>query len=471
MRLNFLCALVVAGGAILATRPAVFAQAAAPVATAPAVSPLDDYVAAADDTFAWRVLSKQAHEDRTELVLEMTSQRWRDDDEVSRGVWRHGITLVIPHSAQSDAALLYIAGGSNNDPPPNAASNQIREAALASRSVAAMLTCVPNQPTIVYGSDAPHRDRYEDDLLAATWNRFAATEDPTWLAQLAMAKSAVRAMDAVQAAVAEVDGAPAIKRFTVAGASKRGWTTWLTAIVDKRVAAIAPIVIDMLNIGPSMRHHRACYGAWSRALKDYEKQGIADKLDQPEGQAILSIVDPYAYRSRLSLPKVMVNAAGDEFFLPDSSRFYYDDLIGEKHLSYTPNTGHSLRGTDALETVIALHASVAHGLTRPTVTWTGDSTGAEHVVTCSAKPIEAVLWRAVNPAGRDFRHALIGAAYESRPLEADGSGTYRIAIEPPAEGYSATFARFTFDIGAGVPWRISTPVWVAPDVEPFAGGE
>lgn len=33
----------------------------------------------------------------------------------------------------------------------------------------------------------------------------------------------------------------------VAGGSKRGWTTWTTAAVDKRVFAAIPIVMDMLD--------------------------------------------------------------------------------------------------------------------------------------------------------------------------------------------------------------------------------
>ena len=38
------------------------------------------------------------------------------------------------------------------------------------------------------------------------------------------------------------------------------------------------------------------------------------------------------------MPKFMLNASGDQFFLPDSSQFYFDDLRGEKHLRYVPNT-------------------------------------------------------------------------------------------------------------------------------------
>ena len=39
-----------------------------------------------------------------------------------------------------------------------------------------------------------------------------------------------------------------IEKFMVAGASKRGWTTWTTMAVDKRVFAGIPIVMDMLRL-------------------------------------------------------------------------------------------------------------------------------------------------------------------------------------------------------------------------------
>jgi len=44
----------------------------------------------------------------------------------------------------------------------------------------------------------------------------------------------------------------------------------------------------------------------------------------------------------LTLPKMLINACDDEFFLNDSWQFYWNDLVGEKHIRYVPNTGHSL---------------------------------------------------------------------------------------------------------------------------------
>ncbi len=438
-------------------------------ATQAATTPLDEYVATEDPSFRWEVAGRVEKPTHRELFIDFTSQTWRTEEEVSRPEWRHRLTIVIPSGVEAETALLFITGGTHPTEQELDAGGRFTQAAIATRSVVATLYQVPNQPIRVLDSDEPERGRFEDDLLAASWKRFMATEDPAWIAQLPMAKSAVAAMDVVQAALAEEEDAPTIERFTVTGTSKRGWTTWLTAAVDDRVAAIAPIVIDVLNIEPSMKHHFASYGAWSKALQDYERQGLADSLSSPQSAAIRAIVDPYAYRERLTLPKCLINASGDEFFLPDSSRFYFDDLVGEKHLSYTPNTGHSLKGSNALDTLIAFHASVAHGLPRPRLTWDPVAEGQTGVaVRCSTQPIEAVLWRAVNPDARDFRHPVVGDAFRPTPLEPEAIGSYFAPLEAPEKGCAATFVRFTFDIGAAKPFRISTPVWVTPDVEPFA---
>lgn len=463
---SLLLSAIAASAILRADAQTIFAEPPPAAATPTA---LDAYVAADDPAKSWEVVARVDRLTHTELVVRLTSQQWRDETEVSEPVWRHWLTVVVPKGAGAvETALLFITGGSLEDEQPEGADRRSLGAALMTQTVVATLRNVPSQPLVVLGSDEPQRPRYEDDLLAASWNRFLATEDPTWVAQLAMTKAAVAAMDAVQDVVPEVDDDVVVERFTVAGASKRGWTTWLTAAVDDRVAAIAPIVIDLLNVRESMRHHRASYGKWSKALGDYERQGLADRLFAPEGEIIAGLVDPYAYRDRLTMPKCVINAAGDEFFLPDSSRYYFDDLTGEKHLSYTPNSGHSLRGTNALDTLVAFHAAIAHGLPRPTVTWTGGHDAADHTIDCSAKPTEAVLWRAVNPSSRDFRLPIVGEAFEPTPLEPEADGSYRVAIEAPPDGYSATFARFTFDLGAAKPFRVSTPVWVAPDVEPFA---
>lgn len=57
-----------------------------------------------------------------------------------------------------------------------------------------------------------------------------------------MVQSVVAAMDAVQSYTSS--RGREIGSFVVTGASKRGWTTWLTAAIDERVKAIIPMVYD-----------------------------------------------------------------------------------------------------------------------------------------------------------------------------------------------------------------------------------
>jgi PhoPQ-activated pathogenicity-related protein len=129
-----------------------------------------------------------------------------------------------------------------------------------------------------------------------------------------------------------------VSRFVASGASKRRWTTWTTAAVDTRVIAIAPAVIDLLSLEPWFVHHWRAYGAWSSAVQDYVDRGIMEWMGTPQFRALLRIVEPFEYRARLTLPKMLLNAAGDEFLFPDSSRFYLGARSGETFLRYVPAT-------------------------------------------------------------------------------------------------------------------------------------
>src|SRR5262249_15644469 len=195
-------------------------------------------------------------------------------------------------------------------------------------SVTAELGMVPNQP--LHFSDSKDKGRSEDDLVAYSRVRQMQSGDDYWLVRLAMVKSAVRAMDAIQEFMSSQEGGRGrINEFVGAGGSKRGWTTWVTGIEDKRVMAIIPLVIDALNSEAITRHHYEAYGFFSPALQDYVNHKIfPDKIGTPEYRHVLAIEDPYEYRTRerLKIPKYLINASGDQFFLPDNSQFYYSQM-------------------------------------------------------------------------------------------------------------------------------------------------
>lgn len=431
----------------------------------PTPTALEDYVRKADDCFQWKVVSTRQAAGLNLAVIELTSQTWRASDEVNQTQWRHWMTFAYPAKPRSEIGFLYIGGGRNGGDSPNGPNERIISLARATGTVVAELQMVPNQPLIFHNDGQP---RFEDDLIGYTWAQFLETGDANWPAQLAMVKSAVRAMDAVTAFMASDEGGGhTVNKFVVAGASKRGWTTWLTAAVDKRVVAIVPIVIDVLNSRNSMLHHFAAYGFWSPAVGDYVEHRIMERMNHPRMDELFRLVDPFSYRDRLTMPKLILNASGDQFFLPDSSQFYWDRLAGEKYLRYVPNADHSLRNSDGLQSVVAFYSLIVAGKPVPKFTWQTDADGTVRITTTQT-PKEVRLWQADNPLARDFRLETIGPAYSSSVLTSDGNGEYTAKVEKPKQGWRAYFVELTYDVGAAVPLKLTTNVHVAPDVLPFA---
>jgi PhoPQ-activated pathogenicity-related protein len=450
---------------VIGQTPAV-SRAQVPASSRASQTALDRYVAAPDSSFAWNVSRALQAEGATATLLEMTSQKWLTEQEVERPLWTHWITVVRPAVLKSDIALLFITGGSLDRQPPARPPAWLLDIARDTGTFTAELRLVPNQP-VVFKDDPTHTPRSEDDFIAYTWDKYLRTGDEKWPARLPMTKSAVRAMDAVTAFAASSEGgSQKVSRFVVSGASKRGWTTWTTAAVDKRVVAIAPAVIDMLNVEPSFVHHWRAYGAWSEAVKDYVQQGIMDWMGSREFHALMKIEEPYEYRDRLTMPKLMLNAAGDQFFLPDSSQFYFDDLKGEKYLRYVPNTSHSLDKSDALETLHAFYSSIVTNTPRPEVRWTFERDGSIKIV-AKDRPTSVQLWQAVNPNARNFRLDAIGAAYKNTPLSPSGPNTWVARVPTPAEGWTAFFVELTFSSGAKYPLKITSGVRVLPDKLPY----
>lgn len=429
---------------------------------------LDRYVAQRDPVYGWKLVRTIPGDGYRTHVLELTSQTWRTEKDVDKPVWKHWLTIVKPDRVTSDKALLFIGSGSNNNPAPAKPAERSVRIARETASIVADLGMVPNQP--LRFTDSRDKPRTEDDIIAYTRVKHFATKDDTWLVRLAMVKSGVRAMDAIQEFMAsDAGGKVQIDRFVVAGASKRGWTTWLVGAVDPRVMAIMPIVIDALNSEAITRHHFEAYGFFSTALDDYVHHGLfPHKIGTPEYRAVLKVEDPYEYRNRpqLKMPKFLINASGDQFFLPDNAQFYYHDLPEEKHLRYVPNAKHNLAGSDATDSMIAFYDAVINGRPRPRFTWKKEKDGAL-VVSVKDRPLAVNLWQATNPDARDFRVDTIGPAYKSSLLLETKNAVYTARVPKPAKGFTAFFVELTYPGNARVQFKLTTEISVVPDVLPF----
>jgi PhoPQ-activated pathogenicity-related protein len=427
-----------------------------------AKSPLELYVHKPDSSYSWKVEKDLPSTNGVNVsVIDLVSQTWRTKEEVNQPEWRHWLVIAYPSKVRSNTGFLYISGGSNRDAAPDRANEMIRTIAEATGTVVAELRMVPNQPLIFHNDGQP---RVEDDLIGYTWDQYLKTGDPTWVARNPMIKSAVRAMDTMTAFMETKQ--QKVDSFVVAGGSKRGWTTWLTGALDDRVVGIIPIVIDVLNADKSMRHHFAAYGFWAPSIGNYVQHKIMERIDHPRMKELYRLVDPYYYLDRLTMPKLILNGAGDQFFLPDSSQFYWDDLQGPKYLRYVPNGDHGLDGTDAIESVVAFYSLLLLGTDRPDYSWTMEADGAIRVTTKTA-PKEVRLWQATNPEARDFRVETLGRKYVSTTLQEESPGEYVGKVDAPESGWTAYFVELTFDVGLAVPLKLTTGVRVVPDILPF----
>jgi PhoPQ-activated pathogenicity-related protein len=212
------------------------------------------------------------------------------------------------------------------------------------------------------------------------------------------------------------------------------------------VAGIAPIVIDTLNFRPQMKHQKETWGRYSEQIADYTLKGLVDVMQKQPEIPIWEWVDPYTYRSQLTLPKLLINGTNDRYWVIDAMNLYWDDLAGEKHVLYVPNAGHSLDGgkEHALVTLAVFAQHVAMQEPLPNVSWKHDDDGDQMrlVVHSTPAPKAVRLWKA-HSDDKDFRPA----HWDATPIAADKDGAYIARVPKPSSGHVAFFAEVTHQFG------------------------
>jgi PhoPQ-activated pathogenicity-related protein len=421
------------------------------LARATSQSELARYVAAPDASYAWsEVKSRRVGSAKvTELIL--TSQTWRGIQ------WKHHLVLLRPPNVDrsSSQVFLFIHGGRWKPEYENGFEGPLpREAiyfaklAETLRAPIAVLRHVPYQPIF---------DRREDALIAYTFDQYLESGEADWPLLLPMVKSAVRAMDAVQAFAAE-RWRMSVTSFTVAGASKRGWTSWLTAAVDPRVSSVAPIVIDMLNVPAQIELQRATFGELSDQVQDYVSIDLPARIDSERGRALMAMVDPYQYRADLTPPKLIVLGTNDRYWPLDALKLYWDGLPEPKRVLYVPNQGHSVGDLERLIAGLsALHRYSARGEQLPTMTWTY-ATQVKQLdvdVQSDRRPRRVLAWTATSPT-RDFRDA----RWTSHRCKREGE-KFACSVERPSEGFVAMYAELWFQDRGYPKFPLATVVCIA----------
>jgi PhoPQ-activated pathogenicity-related protein len=413
---------------------------------APAQADLAAYLAKPDSAFKWELKGKTESPLGTVYDINLVSQVWQ-------GItWEHGLQVYVPAGVKPTATMfLWNQGGK-----PSAGSAAFGLALAAKiKAPVAFLFGIPNQPLF--------DGKKEDALIAETFVRYLATQDNDWPLLFPMVKSLVRAMDALQA-FGEKEWGHKVTGFVVSGASKRGWTTWLTGASDPRVKAIAPLVIDNLNAAAQLAHQVKSFGKYSEMIADYTVRGLIPMPNTEAARTLWMMTDPYFYRDKLTMPKFLVVGANDPYWTVDAMNFYWDDLKGEKWVSRVPNAGHNLEQKlpdgkidrmRALDSLAAFGVAQIHGKTLASATWTDTDVDGKPGLTvkATAAPTAARVW-VVDAATRDFRKA----TWSARAATIAGT-TVTAAVEPPEKGFRAFYAELDYDLD-GLTYRVCTKVRV-----------
>jgi len=415
---------------------------------------LNHYLNNGDKLFAWKVKESYYIGDVICYSIELTSQKWREY------TWVHQLNVLVPKQIKYNEALLFITGGSiNKEGHPNwsgkgdGLTESFSEVARQNSAIVAVLKQTPNQP--LYDSLT------EDALISFTLHQFKNDGDYSWPLLFPMVKSAKRAMDAVQEFSSQMLKKE-VSDFIVSGASKRGWTTWLIGANDSRVAAIAPMVIDMLNMPVSMNYQIKVWNDYSVQIEDYVKLGIVQDIGSGSGKALTAMIDPYSYRKKLTMPKMIFMGTNDEYWPIDNIKNYYDSIPGQNLIHYIPNVGHSMGDKqEAMKNLSAFFGMTLAKKPYPVCKWktSESSKGVKLTVKATSdRLVDVIIWTA-SSKDLDFRND----TWESKSLGIKNKSKVVITKSFPADGYLAFYLNLKYKDANGGEYTESTRVFMTDD--------
>ncbi|SHF05925.1 PhoPQ-activated pathogenicity-related protein [Fodinibius roseus] len=411
---------------------------------------LEQYLQQPDDSYGWELENTVEQEESTLYQLALTSQTWRDL------VWEHSLSIVIPRERNEEAedALLFISGGHNkgthlhpdaDDGPLQAITRIARE----NRAVTALIKQVPNQP--LFGG------KTEDEIISYTLHNYKEDGDFTWPLLFPMVKSVVKGMDAVQAFAEQQEYS--VRHFLLTGYSKRGWTSWLAGASDERVKAIAPSVIDVLNMPLNVDYQVKTWGDYSVEIQDYVRLGIAQDISSPSGKELVTMIDPFSYREKLDMPKLILIGTNDPYWPADAVKHYFNQLPGENYIFYTPDAGHDLRGGEEATPILSeFFNDMLSDAAYPEFQYdyTEEEQGFSISIT-SDQPVASIERWTAHSTDRDFRDE----KWSVQQTSAGGTGTFSATVHRPQKGYLATYWNVVYE-GDLIPrYPLSTRMFVA----------
>jgi PhoPQ-activated pathogenicity-related protein len=414
---------------------------------------LQAYLHNSDKSFKWEIQDKSKAEGATLYRILFTSQQWRGIN------WNHEMTIMVPDILKYNDALLFITGGSVNNGKPNThewteeLTTELSKVAKTNMIIVALVWQIPNQPL--------YDDLTEDALISYTLHNYLNDHDFTWPLLFPMTKSAIRAMDVVQNFTKKEVGRK-VDHFILSGASKRGWTTWLTGANDNRVKAICPMVIDVLNMPVNIDYQKVVWGDYSIEIEDYVKLGIAQQLSTEGGRDLVKMIDPYSYRKTLTMPKMIFMGTNDPYWPVDAIKNYIDSIPGDNYICYTPNAAHDLGGgKKAFATLSAFAGTTVTDGKYPICDYTISEDNRTITLKIKSTPeflSDAILWSAYSK-DQDFRDEI----WADSSLNSAKKSEITLEMRYPKSGFKAFYVDLKYKAPFGDDYTQSTRMFVADE--------
>ncbi|MBO4547680.1 MAG: hypothetical protein J5758_00530 [Abditibacteriota bacterium] len=399
-----------------------------------AAGELKSYVRSDDKAFDYSLSKIQLYNNRQVSVstFDMTSQEWQGEK------WTHKVQIYYPaQCTMKSIALLLVTGGN----PSTDKTMTLVQACSALAAPVAIIYNIPNQPLF---------EKTEDALIAYTFEKAVEEGDmSSWPLLFPMVKSVVKAMDLIEEFTKD-NFDTAISQFVVAGASKRGWTSWLSAgIGDARVCGIVPLVFDFLKMPEQLAHEQESYTELSDQLNDYKDINILDVIKTPQGAALIEAVDPFTNNEAMTCPKLLINGTNDQYWTLDSASLYFDDLKGvNNYLYYNVNGNHSTGDLSVqnmsgyIGTLKAFMNQCGGESAMNRMTWKWSEEGDDIVCRIKTDPayVQAVKTYDAEASRRDFRNVR-WVAGQNVTRENDG---FVFTVKKPKGSFKGAFVEVDF---------------------------
>ena len=416
-----------------------FAQGESKPAETASPGPLPEWVQYAtreDPITKWSLGARRADGELRFFEAQLVSQDWG-------GVWEHKIQVCSPARPLADDLAVLFIGNSY----PQALGNL----SDASRKIGLACAGLGGIPCKSFG-------QVGEAAMMAGALVFLQTGNPDFAPFAPLVRAAVRAMDCIEAESPRALGRP-IKRFILVGHSKGGGTAWWSAVIDPRVAGIVVIGADLLNT----KAQNDTYATVN--LNNFMPKGTP-LMDREALMKMLYASDPYPWRDKLTMPKLIVQGANDEHFVTGATRFYFDDLPGGKWMLNLPNATHGGAGEAGevphpatAAAIVAMAKSIASGKPLPELKGKFEQADGKLTISvqCPAAARRVLLWSAEN-SSQDFRFT----RWNSKPLAPAGSPawTARAELPLPAGRHMAAFVSAEIEHDEQTFW-LSTLIHVA----------